>query len=243
MAQQTFGKIRDWVEPAHPAIVKLHEELILIYKAVRDCAQSSINEVFDNISRRVGYVVATSLPVVLEFDRKGLVKNVAMGAEHLRGTLFDEGMQEALKPLQKSAIEGIASGNYRILVIWSDALKLKLYKDWMEPAHAIGRAIKEVDVRRVGPQEIAVADEVREPAHWFDPGIAIELEEAVMISAIDEVFPELRLAERISVHRTAGRKFVVPSEVEEPAHFQASSLFKNEEFVRELESLIRKVRR
>jgi hypothetical protein len=36
---------------------------------------------------------------------------------------------------------------------------------------------------------------VREPAHRFDPGVAVAIEGAVVISAIDEVYPELRLAD------------------------------------------------
>jgi hypothetical protein len=43
--------------------------------------------------------------------------------------------------------------------------------------------------------------EVMEPVHWFDPGIAIDPEEAVLISVIDEVYPELRLADRIRTYR------------------------------------------
>jgi len=40
-----------------------------------------------------------------------------------------------------------------------------------------------------------------EPAHWFDPGTIIAAEEGVLITAIDEVYPELRLADRISHYR------------------------------------------
>ncbi|MGO9975927.1 MAG: hypothetical protein ACLP01_24600 [Solirubrobacteraceae bacterium] len=60
--------------------------------------------------------------------------------------------------------------------------------------------------------------EVLEPAHWFDPGVAIGVEDAVVISAIDEVYPELRLAERIAADRLALRQ--IPPEVKEPAHFR-----------------------
>jgi hypothetical protein len=40
-----------------------------------------------------------------------------------------------------------------------------------------------------------------EPAHWFDPGVLINEAEQVMIVALDEVYPELRLVERISASR------------------------------------------
>ena len=40
-----------------------------------------------------------------------------------------------------------------------------------------------------------------EPAHWFDPGSLITQEEQMVIVALDEVYPELRLVERISASR------------------------------------------
>jgi hypothetical protein len=58
-----------------------------------------------------------------------------------------------------------------------------------------------------------------EPAHWFDPGRAIAFEEAALISVIDEVYPELRLVDRVAAYRQVARKAVLP-EVMEPAHFR-----------------------
>jgi hypothetical protein len=63
-----------------------------------------------------------------------------------------------------------------------------------------------------------VRPEVREPAHWFDPGVVIAIEDAVVISAIDEVYPELRLAERIAADRLAIRQ--IRPEVMEPVHYR-----------------------
>jgi hypothetical protein len=42
-----------------------------------------------------------------------------------------------------------------------------------------------------------------EPAHWFDPRIPICEGEQVVIVALDEVYPELRLVERINSYRQA----------------------------------------
>jgi hypothetical protein len=53
----------------------------------------------------------------------------------------------------------------------------------------------------VYPELALVRPEVREPAHWFDPRIAIAPEEAVLISVIDKVYPELRLMDRIASFR------------------------------------------
>lgn len=61
--------------------------------------------------------------------------------------------------------------------------------------------------------------EWQEPAHWFDPGIATAVEELVLIEAIDRVYPELRLVDRVAFVREALRKRVRP-EVMEPAHFR-----------------------
>ncbi len=32
MGEEKFVKIRDWVEPAHPAVIKLRDDLVEIYK-------------------------------------------------------------------------------------------------------------------------------------------------------------------------------------------------------------------
>lgn len=55
-----------------------------------------------------------------------------------------------------------------------------------------------------------------EPAHWFDPGQIIAGEEKVLISALDEVYPELRLGDRVA----ATRAEIVGPGVREPAHFR-----------------------
>jgi hypothetical protein len=60
--------------------------------------------------------------------------------------------------------------------------------------------------------------EVQEPAHWFDAGIALAKEEEILIPAIDEVYPELKLAERIALGRQE-RRFRIPG-IREPAHFR-----------------------
>jgi hypothetical protein len=92
-------------------------------------------------------------------------------------------------------------------------LKLKLRKDWLEPVHYLRETVIEQisGAARVRP-------EVQEPAHWFVPSATIGAEEQVLISAIDEVYPELRLAERIAATRQVLRG--VRPEVMEPVHFR-----------------------
>ena len=63
-----------------------------------------------------------------------------------------------------------------------------------------------------------VRPEVQEPAHWFNAGVTLAMEEELLISVIDEVYPELRLAERVAFGRRDSRR-PIPG-VREPAHFR-----------------------
>ena len=134
-----------------------------------------------------------------------------MGAEHLKGTLFDDAITKALGDLQ---FKGLAEGRYQIYVLWYDALRLKLHADWMEPAHfGVDRFGLAAGISKAA----VVRPEVMEPAHWFDRGWALTVEEAVLISAIDVVYPELGLGSQIAAYRQKQRQMVRP-EVMEPAH-------------------------
>jgi hypothetical protein len=84
-------------------------------------------------------------------------------------------------------------------------------------------------------QSAVVRPEVKEPPHWFDPGVAIAIEDAVVISAIDEVYPELRLAERIAADRLAIRR--IRPEVMEPPHY-----LKERDLIGELKAALNKSR-
>jgi len=203
-------RLRDWIEPAHPSVVKLYDDLTALYQLIRENAQERVDAAFDEVSRKVGFVVATTLPVVVEVSAGGKGK-ISMGAAFLKDTLFDSAITEALADLQ---FKGVAEGRYQIYVLWYAALRLKLSADWMETAHFIqggfGLAGQVGATAQVRP-------EVREPAHWFDPGWALTVEEAVLISAIDSVYPELRLGAQIAAYRQMQRVVVRP-EVKEPAH-------------------------
>lgn len=216
MTEKEFARVRDWVEPAHPMVVKLYDDLLAIYTHIREKYQTEVDKAFDRVSRQIGFVVTTTVPVVFEVGDKGIVKRISMGAEHLQDTLFDRELTTALKKLMGHPIPLVSAGTYKLYLLWFEALKLKLRTDWMEPAHFRMQRF----VSRIRPELVArVRPEVREPAHWFDPGTAIAAEEAVLISVIDEVYPELRLADRIASYREVLRRQVRP-EVREPAHFR-----------------------
>lgn len=108
----------------------------------------------------------------------------------------------------------------------------------MEPAHYLA----DISAESIRPQIAAksVATNIyswREPAHWFDPRIRITTEEAVLIEAIDEVYPELKLTERVASTRENLRK--IRPEVKEPAHYyrQVESISETEEIKKALSEL------
>jgi hypothetical protein len=225
MGHESFVRLRDWVEPAHPSIIGQFTDLVAIYTRIRDQFQKQIDAAFDRVSRQIGFVVTTTIPIVIEIGGNGEQKSINVGADHLKGTLFERELLAALKPESKKIDTWKASpGKYNLYLIWYDALKLKLRTDWMEPAHfrRVGVIRPEMIGLSAGQTQEALARirwDVREPAHWFDPGIAISPEEAVLIEAIDQVYADLRLAERVSFYRQAMRRVIRP-EVQEPAHFR-----------------------
>ena len=184
MADNRFERLRDWVEPAHPAVIRLHEELVAIFTHIREKYQPQIDKAFDKVSRQIGFVVATTVPVVLEVGNGGDVKRLSMGAENLQDTIFDRELSSALSELTGDSIKNVSSGTFNLHLLWYEALKLKLQTDWMEPAHFLRTRFGE----RLQPG-LASRTEIKEtlgrpweePAHWFDPGMAIAVEEAVLI--------------------------------------------------------------
>jgi hypothetical protein len=214
MADEKFISLRHWVEPAHPGIIKMHDDLVAILTQIRDRYQNTIDKAFDQISRQIGFVVTTTLPVTLEVAEGGKICNVQMGAENLRGTIFEKGFMEVLKPFAGEQIPSAAAGTYRLQLIWLAALKLRLPCDWCEPAHLFGldkmRLASTISLFDYGPIE---------PAQWFDPGLLVSVEDAVLIHALDQVYPQLRLIDRIGQIRAAARTKVGPH-IPEPAHRQ-----------------------
>jgi len=219
MSETSFARLRDWTEPAHPAVIRLYDDLIQVYRVMRE-RQEQIDAAFDRVSAQIGFVVTTTLPVRVEVGEEGTIKRSFFDGEALRGTIFEKELSGFLQDLTRKPFTGVPPGAYRYYLIWYDALKLKLRRDWLEPVHVVQGLLGTVATRRgVGEAPASlVRPEVREPAHWFDPGVAIAIEDAVVISAIDEVYPDLRLAERIAADRLAIRR--IGPEVMEPAHYR-----------------------
>ncbi len=216
MTDKNLSLFGHWREPAHPGVIKLHDDLVAILGMIRDRFQPAIDKAFDTVSRQIGFVVTTTLPVVLQVSEGGKFTGVKMGAENLQGTIFERGFGEVLGPLGSQQIASVAPGSYKLHLIWLGALKLRLPCDWCEPVHLVNAA-------QIRPASSAALFDFGpiEPAQWFDPGLMVSVEDAVLIQALDEVYPQLKLIERIGQIRAAIRTRVGPH-IPEPAHFRST---------------------
>ncbi len=235
-----------WHEPAHPGVMQQLSDVVSLYGAIRQKVQPQIDKAFDEASRQIGFVVATTLPVAITVDEKGNVTAVTIG-ERFKGTLFERELAKAFTPLIGQNVAGVSKGTYYLYAIWQAALSLVLQHYWLEPAQpgtVLGTGELQAFRRPPGTQE---------PAHFLNAAVQLTPEDTIVISAIDKVYPELRLAERIATARTATRSVrvnpnvqervqfrQVSAYVKEPPHSPASSLLQNDSFVAALRDLIEK---
>lgn len=235
-------KNRDWVEPAHPVLVQRYGDLVDIYRFIKDSIQPKVDSIFDLVSQQIGFVVTTTLPVKFQIAEGGKIDRVEFAAKNLQGTLFEKEFVPLFKEIASKKVGKVAAGSYKLFLIWHEALKLKLKTDWMEPAHF--RANPRIPVQAQVSEELAnqLNPGIREPAHWFDAGFALDREEELLISAIDEVYVDLKLANRVAVSRRESLQFV-PG-IREPAHFrQIEELLEHEDagrLINELTAVLKK---
>ena len=197
-------------EPAHPELIRRRDDLVSIYQRIRKEKQAVIDATFDKVSRRIGFIVTSTLPAVLEIGKKAEQSRFELQGEQFKETIWQESFAEVLRPA--ATWEGIAAGSYRLYLLWAQALAIRFQTEWMEPAHP--GVIYEIQVDR---RTIPFDPHIPEPAHWFDPNLLLEAEERLLIGAIDVVYPELKLVERLGNIRDTLRK--VGPGVREPAHF------------------------
>ena len=203
MSEASSARLGGGAELVQPAVIRLHNNLIQVYRIMRE-RQKDIDAAFDRVAAQIGFVVTTTLPVRVEVAEEGAVKRCFFDGEALRGTIFEKELSGFLQEFTQKPFGGVPAGTYRFYLIWYDALNLKLRFDCCESVHLLQGLLGSLMSQ---PSAISasslVRPEVREPAQWFDPGVAIAIEDALVIMAIDEVFPELRLAERISAGQLA----------------------------------------
>lgn len=206
MSEASSARIQGGAELVQPAAIRLYNNLTQVYRIMRE-RQKEIDAAFDRVAAQIGFVVTTTLPVRVEVAEGGEVKGVSFDGGALKGTIFEKELSGFLRELTQKPFGGVPAGTYRFYLIWHDALNLKLRFDWFESAHVLQSLLGSIVSERGAISSTALfRPEVQESAHWFDPGYVIALEEGLVIMAIDEVYPELRLAERISAGRLAVAK-------------------------------------
>jgi hypothetical protein len=220
-----------WVEPAHPSVIRNYEDLVAVYRAMKE-RQEQIDRAFDEVAAQIGFVVTTTIPVHVTVEQHGAVKSVELD-KTLRGTMFEKAFGGMVGEFAGGVFGKASPGSYRFYLIWYDALALKLRRDWIEPAHVLQAVASQVARQSLSRIDVAsVIPECCEPAQWFDPSITLAVEDVLSISAISQVYPELRLAERVSADRMLIRQIrphvMEPvhfrPEVREPAHFRTDKL-------------------
>jgi hypothetical protein len=194
-------------ELVQPAVIRLYSNLVHVYRIMRE-RQKEIDAAFDRVAAQIGFVVTTTLPVRVEVAEGGTVRKSSFDGDALRGTIFEKELSGFLQELTQKPFGNVPPGTYRFYLIWYDALNLKLRFDCCESVHILQGLLGSL-VSKQGSIAASslVIPEVKEPPHWFDPGIAIAIEDALVILAIDEVYSELRLAERIQAGRLAISRF------------------------------------
>jgi hypothetical protein len=235
-------RFRGGTELAHPAVIRLYNGLLNVYRSMRE-RQKEIDAAFDRVAAQIGFVVTTTLPVRVEVGDKGTVKKSFFDGEALQGTIFEKELSGFLQDLTKKPFAGVPAGTYRFYLIWYEALNLKLRFDWFESVHILQSVLGSIVSQEAGFSTASlVLPEVQERVHWFDPGTVIAIEEALVICAIDEVYPELRLAERISAGRLAVRQLRPPYPQERTHYLEQRFGGKERDILAEVRAILGKQR-
>jgi hypothetical protein len=170
MENKTLENMRYCVEPVHPMAVKLYSDLVTIYKFVKDNYQKDIDAAFDRASQQIGFVVTTTVPVMLEVGEGGAIKSLTMGAESLKNTPFEKEIIAVFDLKKKGENKiNVSAGVYNLALFWYDAVKLKLRTDWMEPAHPVFQLQSELMGMRQSPQSAAAMNIAGQPQPWLEP--------------------------------------------------------------------------
>lgn len=234
---------RDWQEPAHSVLIRHHDDLVAIHRVIHDKFQSRIDEAFDRASRQIGWVVAMTLPVTL-VAANGKVRSVELASEQLKGTVFEKEMGPVLADVAKAGFPPLEGGEpaaarsadptpepatvaYDFRLIWAAALRVRLRTDWLEPVHVGG--LEHLRNARFWVEPAHPGRPWLEPAHWvLDPHpdpwsqqtTFTPWKERILLSVLDDVYPELQIMSRLAEMKATlrQRRWTVAHDIPEPAH-------------------------
>ena len=170
MENKTLENMRYCVEPVHPMAVRLYSDLVTIYKFVKDNYQKDIDAAFDRASQQIGFVVTTTVPVMLEVGDGGSIKSLVMGSESLKNTPFEKEITAVFDLKKKGEKKiNVSAGVYNLALFWYDAVKLRLRTDWMEPAQPVYQLQSELMGMRQSPQSAQATGQAIRSQPWMEP--------------------------------------------------------------------------
>jgi len=170
MENKTLENMHYCVEPVHPMAVRLYSDLVTIYKFVKDNYQKDIDAAFDRASQQIGFVVTTTVPVMLEVGEGGAIKSLSMGSESLKNTPFEKEITAVFDLKKKGEKKiNVSAGVYNLALFWYDAVKLRLRTDWMEPAQPVYQLQSELMGMRQSPQSAQAMGQAIRSQHWMEP--------------------------------------------------------------------------
>ena len=170
MENKTLENMRYCVEPVHPMAVRLYSDLVTIYRFVKDNYQKDIDAAFDRASQQIGFVVTTTVPVMLEVGEGGVIKSITMGSECLKNTPFEKEITAVFDLKKKGEKKiNVSAGVYNLALFWYDAVKLRLRTDWMEPAHPVFQLQSELMGMNRSPQSALAMSQAIRSQHWMEP--------------------------------------------------------------------------
>ena len=170
MENKSLENMRYWMEPAHPMVIRLYSDLVMIYKFLKDNYQKEIDAAFDRASQQIGFVVTTTLPVMLEVGDGGTIKSLTMGSESLKNTPFEKEISAAFDLKRKGESKlNVSPGVYNLALFWYDAVKLRLRTDWMEPAQPVYQLQSELMGMGRSPQSAQAMSMASRAQPWLEP--------------------------------------------------------------------------
>jgi hypothetical protein len=143
---------------------------VTIYRFVKDNYQKEIDAAFDRASQQIGFVVTTTVPMMLEVGEGGAIKSLSMGSESLKNTPFEKEIVAVFDLKKKGEHKLMVSpGVYNLALFWYDAVKLRLRTDWMEPAQPVYQLQSELMGMRRSPQSAQAMSMAFQSQPWMEP--------------------------------------------------------------------------